>query len=336
MSAKSRESWLGSATSIAMLAAAALLLIAVLPYAAGYGHHRRTLLQILLKHWADPTWQHGVLAVPVAAFLVWRKRRELTALEIRPSAWGLVLMMLAGFLYFAGYKAHLIYFGFGAVQMLVAGSCLWLFGWRRTRACVFAWLMLSFTWPLLFLEESVAFHLRLGMVRCTHAVLSCAGVETIREGTALMSAASAKLGIAQGALFRLNIDAPCSGLRSLFALMMVGALFAHHRQQAGWKCWALFASTLPLAVIANMARILVLIAASAMFGQEFAVGSEDQEVSTFHFVSGLVVFIVALAGLELFSRLLSQFRPRRRPQPQAGSPAPDLLPPDHNLLPNRG
>lgn len=336
MIGKSKRRWPGIATSIAMLAVAALLLIAVLPYAAGYGHHRRTLLQILVKHWADPTWQHGVLALPVAAFLVWKKRGMLAGLDSRPSAWGLALLILAGLLYYAGYKAHLIYFGFAAVQMFVAGGCLWLFGWPRTRACGFAWLMLSFAWPLLFLEESVAFHLRLVMVRCTAAVLDLAGVETIREGTALMSAASAKLSIAQGALFRLNIDAPCSGLRSLFALMMVGALFAYHRQQTGWKQWALFASTLPLAVIANMARILVLIAASAMFGQEFAVGSEDQEVSTFHFVSGIVVFIVALAGLELFSRLLGRLRPAFRKNPPTAAPAPNMVPPNHRLLPNRG
>lgn len=333
---KSQASFVAAAVNGLILAAAGLLMVAVLPYAAGYGHHRRTILQILLKHWADPTWQHGALALPVAVFLVWRRRAELSQIEIRPSAAGIAVMVFAGLLYFAGYKAHLIYFGFGAVQLFMAGGSLWLFGWQRAKVCVFPWLMLGFAWPLLFLEESLAFHLRLLMVQCTHAALNLAGVDTIREGTALMSAASEKLGIAAGAFFRLNIDAPCSGLRSLFALMMVSALFAYHRQKTGWKRWLLFASSLPLAVVANMARIFVLIAASAMFGQEFAVGSEEKEVSTFHFVSGIVVFIVALAGLELLSKLLNCLRTRRRMEmPQAVS-HPAVLSPNHHLLPNRG
>ncbi len=291
-----------------LLALAAMALVAWQPYAAGYGHFRQTILQILLRHWADPTWQHGALALPISAWLVWKQRSALARIAIQPANTGLGIMIFAGLLYYAGYKAHLIYFGFAAVQLFAAGGCLWLLGWPRAKAMVFPWMMLCFAWPLLFLEESLAFHLRLIMVQCSHAVLSLIGVDTIREGTALVSAASPQLGLAQGALFRLSIDAPCSGLRSLFALMMVSALFAYHRQRANWKRWLLFLCSLPLAIVANMARIFVLIAASAMFGQAFAVGDEEKEVSAFHFISGIVVFIVALGGLELVSRLLNRRR----------------------------
>lgn len=314
-----------------MLSAAALLLIVFLPYAAGYGHHRQTLLQTLLKHWADPTWQHGALAIPIAAFLIWSRRDSLARIPSQPAAGGVALMIFAALLYYAGYKAHLIYFGFGAVQIFAAGACAWLFGWQRTRACVFPWMMMTFAWPLLFLEESLAFHLRLVMVSCAGSLLEVMGVHVIREGTALVSAPSATLGLDAGALFKLNIDAPCSGLRSLFALMMVSALFAHHRQRVGWKRWTLFLSSLPLAVVANMARIFVLIAASALFGQEFAVGDEEKEMSTFHFLSGIVVFVVALGGLEVLSHLLNRVfrtrRPARGEQVQSLSPA---------LVPHRG
>jgi 4-hydroxybenzoate polyprenyltransferase len=61
-----------------------------------------------------------------------------------------------------------------------------------------------------------------------------------------------------------------------------------------------------------MARIFLLIGASALFGQEFAVGSEEKEVSTFHFLSGLVVFVIALAGLEAISMLLNRLFDRRQ------------------------
>lgn len=236
-------------------------------------------------------------------------------------------MLLAALLYFAGYKAHLIYFGFAAIQMFIAGACVWLYGWGRARACLFPWLLLSFAWPLLFLEESLAFHLRLLMVACAGWVIEFAGVDVIREGTALVSAPNPALGLEPGALFQMNIDGPCSGLRSLFALMMVSALFAYHRQRMAWKRWLLFVCSLPLAVIANMVRIFLLIAASAVFGQEFAVGDAEKEVSTFHFVSGIVVFIVALGGLELISILLNRFLRKRRHVTSTSQPLnPALVP----------
>ncbi len=316
-----------SAITGVLLGAAALLLVAVLPYSAGYGHYRRTLLQTLLKHWSDPAWQHGALAVPIVGYLMWRLRGALAKIPVQPSLAGVALMILAGLSYYAGYKAHLVYFGFGGLQMFAAGAVMWLFGWERMKACVFPWLMLTFAWPLLFLDESLAFHLRLLMVACAGGVLDLLGVDVIREGTALVSAPQPAGGIEAGAIFRMNIDAPCSGMRSLFALMMVSALFAYHRQRVLWKRWLLFLCSLPLAVVANMTRIFLLIAASAVFGQEFAVGDAEKEVSTFHFVSGIVVFIVALGGLELISMLLNRFFRKRRRMTAAAQPLNPALAP---------
>jgi exosortase len=301
-----------SAFALLLLALAVCVLVAVLPYAAGYGQHRRTLFQILTRHWGDATWQHGALAFPIVGFLIWRMRGTLAQIPVQPSAMGVGLMFFSGLVYFAGYKAHLFYLGFGSIQIFLAGACIWLWGWQQAKACVFPWLMLTFAWPLLFLEESLAFHLRLLMVACAGGVLDFLGVDVIREGTALVSAPNTTSGLEAGAIFRMNIDAPCSGLRSLFALMMVSAVYAWSRQKVVWRRWLLFFCSLPLAVVANMARIFLLIGASALFGQEFAVGDEQKEVSTFHFLSGMVVFVIALAGLEALSLLLSRVFDRQK------------------------
>lgn len=42
-------------------------------------------------------------------------------------------------------------------------------------------------------------------------------------------------------------------------------------------------------------------------GQDIAIGSAEQEVSTFHFLTGIVVFLVALAGLQGFAWLMDRF-----------------------------
>ena len=136
---------------------------------------------------------------------------------------------------------------------------------------------------------------RVVMVESVSWVLNTVGLETLREGTALISAATADRDM--GALFSLKVDGPCSGMRSLFALLMVAALFGYFRQATLLRRVFLFLCGLPLAVLANMARLFILIAASMAFGQDFAVGDQDREVSTFHFLSGIAVYLVALAGL---------------------------------------
>ena len=171
-------------------------------------------------------------------------------------------------------------------------------------ALSFAWLMLGFTWPYLFLEDTLAFRLRYFMVTGTDWVLNHAGISTLQDGTSLISAATAEH--EQGAWFSLNVDGPCSGMRSLFALMMVGALFGYFRQRSLWRRTLLFVLGVPLAMLANMVRIVILVCASMLFGQTFAVGRGEEYTSSFHLLSGFAVFAIALGALHLAARALNR------------------------------
>lgn len=293
---------------------ALVLMVLVQPYDAGYADFRRTMAATLSIYWRDPTWQHGALAPLIAGWLVWRDRARLAALPVRSSGWGLPVLLLAVVFYYAGYKANNFYFGIGAIQLFLAGAVLWVLGWRHAMMLLFPWLILCFTWPLLFLEDTIAFRLRLLMVEATSWVLTVVGVPAIVDGTALLSAADETTGRGVGEVFSLKVDGPCSGMRSLFALMMVSALFSRFRQSTWSRRVLLFALSIPMAVLANLVRLLILLAASAMFGQDFAVGNEEKEVSTFHFLSGLAVFVVALSGMEAASAVMNRLWPRgRRP-----------------------
>jgi exosortase len=306
-----------------LLAAILVLLVAFQPYAAGYGAFRLTLLEELLMRWKDPTWQHGFLAPFIVGWLVWKRKDELAALPAKGSVLGLLAVLVAMLAYFGGYKANNYYLGAFAVQLYIAGVVVACLGWAHARALCFAWLMLCFMWPLVFLEDSVSFRLRVLMVETTSFVLNTISLDTIREGTALISAPDAEH--TAGQLFSLKVDGPCSGMRSLFALLMVSALFGYFRQKTLPRRFFLFLCGFPLAVIANMARLLILIAGSMAFGQEFAVGDQEREVSTFHFVSGIVVYLVALAGLESVGRVIGSRRDgetQRRGEPDAASPSP--------------
>lgn len=317
---RSRTTWI----ALGLLALGLGLLIVFQPYAAGYGAFRRTLLEELLLRWKDPTWQHGLLAPFISGWLVWRRRETLATLPVKGSALGLAMVIVSLLSYYAGYKANNYYLGAFAIQLFIAGVVLWGLGWAFARALVFAWLMLAFMWPLVFLEESVAFRLRVVMVESVSWVLNTVGLETLREGTALISAATADRDM--GALFSLKVDGPCSGMRSLFALLMVAALFGYFRQATLLRRVFLFLCGLPLAVLANMARLFILIAASMAFGQDFAVGDQDREVSTFHFLSGIAVYLVALAGLQGISRMMGKVAEEKGQQRQKGQMALSIVP----------
>lgn len=289
-----------------LVATGLVLLMAVQPYAAGYGHFRRTIFEELMMKWRDATWQHGALVPFIVGYLLWRRREETARLPEACSPWGTGLIVLGLFLYFAGFRANSFYCGYAGIMSLVAGTAVWLEGAERARSRLFAWLVLGFMWPLSFLEESLGYQMRLLMVKTTGFVLNTMGVESLVAGTALQSMPNVELGRKAGDLFSVGIAAPCSGMRSLFALLVVGVLFSYFRQRAMWRRAVLFSTILPIAIVANMVRILVLIFAAMIFGQQWAIGDAEKEVSTFHELTGIVVFLVALMLLQAVSWLLNR------------------------------
>lgn len=289
-----------------LLALSVVLLVAIQPYAAGYGHFRRTILAELLMQWKDATWQHGALVPFIAGYLIWRRRNDTAQMAESSSRGGFALVVIALFFYFAGFRANNFYCGYLAIMILLAGAALWLEGRRKAGAHLFAWLMLGFMWPMPFLEESIGYQMRLLMVKTTGFVLNAVGVESLVSGTALQSMPNVEFGRKAGELFSVGIAAPCSGMRSLFALLVVGALFSYFRQRVLWRRLALFSMILPVAIVSNMVRILVLIFAAMIFGQKWAIGDAEKEVSAFHEMTGLVVFLVALLLLQSASWLINR------------------------------
>jgi exosortase/archaeosortase family protein len=69
----------------------------------------------------------------------------------------------------------------------------------------------------------------------------------------------------------------------------------------------LFVLSVPLAMLANMLRIVLLIVSAMIFGQRFAVGISDTYTSNYHLLTGIVVFLVAFGGLLLAEKLLNRW-----------------------------
>lgn len=326
-----RAGWL---TPIALLTATSAALIAILytilPYASGYADHRISILKFARTLWdTGEDWQHCYL-VPIGVFaMIYAERRRLAEIPIGSAFSGLAILIFGLFVFWVGFRADNVYVGYLSFQIVTAGLIIWLLGWTWMKALLFPWAFLAFLYPLTFLDNLVAFPLRIIMSHASVATLNILGIPSIGSGTAILSAPDAISGLKAGAQFSVDVANPCSGIRSLFALMMVSALYGYFTQRTLLKRLIIFASSIPLAVIGNLFRILMLTVGTVAFGTEFAIGKDAiDDPSAFHMFAGYLVFGVALSGMVGVGSLLNANwralwqRLRMPPPPSQDPPSP--------------
>lgn len=269
-------------------------------------------------------WAFCFAVPPIVGWLVYRERERLRTLPLRGSWWGVLVLAFAAFCYWAGYKVDTGYLGYAALQSSVAGLILLLGGMAWMRALFLPWLFLAFAWPFFPLDNLLASRLKIPTAQVAAQILSLTGVDLIREGSTLVSTADPAAGLAEGQKFRLDVSQDCSGMRSLYALITFGVLYAIIGLRGVWRRIVLAASAVPLAVAGNVVRLLMLGYGSLLFGQEFAVGRMTEgklETSAFHLLAGFVVFGVALAGMFALAAFLEGRRGKKKKAVSA--PVPD-------------
>jgi exosortase len=279
-----------------------------LQYSYGVGTTTYSLARYIWINWTEnEDMGHGFLVIPAVLFLIYSERGRLLALPLRPGWGGLCVVMAGLFLFWAGNQADVTFIGLVSVMIVLAGTIWWLLGWDFLKALSFPIGFLIFAIPFPGLDMMVALPLRFIMSRLSEVVLNLIGIPTLLSGTGILSAPDASLNLATGQRFAIDVATPCSGIHSLFALMMVGALFAYFTMPKPWKKWALFLSTIPLAVLGNFARILMLTLGTLAFGSTFALGKDPLNApSWFHLAAGYLVFIVALLGMMTIGSLLNR------------------------------
>ncbi len=278
-----------------------VVLFLLWPYQHWFFNRRESILAGWFR-WVSTQkdWQFCLVVPVIVGWLVWLKRESLRRLPLRGEWLGLAPLIGGLFFFWLGYKADTGYPGFLAVQLVLAGVILLVAGRQWMRTLFFAWLFLFFSWPMQPLEDSVASPLRPRTAAMAATLLNLVGVATVSEGSALQSAPDAASGKLVGEAFSLDVDAKCSGINSLFALMMISALLGYLALRRPRFRLLLFAASIPLAVAGNVVRLLLLAVGTLQFGTDFAVGQrvgDHQEMSLYHTFAGFAVFGVALAGM---------------------------------------
>ena len=225
--------------------------------------------------------------VPVfSLYVLWTERAKIKAAlsdgpaSLRDSAAGLLASIPFLFLAMLGSRGFQLRFGIVGFAGLCVTVPWTFFGWRVARSFLFPAAYLLFTIPLGSLLDGVTVKLRYLASGVALGVLKGFGFDAMRQGTSI---------IAGGAHpFAVDVAAPCSGLRSIFALMALTAAYSWFNQKTWPRRAVLFMLSIPIAVFGNMVRIVTICLVAAWASPDFAIGF-------YHDYSGYVVFLVAIA-----------------------------------------
>ena len=255
---------------------------------------------------------HGWLVPIFSLYVLWTQRKEIRAEAGAPSVWGLLACLPcigAALLGTRGIQVRLEQVGFIGLCMALPWA---FFGRRVARRFVFPALFLLFTVPMTSYLDAVTIHLRLFASSTAFAMLRGFGVNAVQHGTMIVSEGAHQ--------FRIDVAEPCSGLRSIVALMALTAAYAWYTQPTWRRRAALFACSVPLAILGNIVRILSICLVAACANADFALGF-------YHDYSGYVVFIVAIACMVACGEVISRACGRRKSAAKAVADAQERVPP---------
>ncbi len=282
--------------------------LATLAILAGMALVFRQVFVRLVDAWiVDGNYSHGFLILPVALYFVWERREQLAAAPIKPSWVGLVAIALGLLVLMAGLWGSELFLSRIALLPVTAGIVLFLFGWRHFKILLFpiAFLFLMIPIPAIIFNQ-IAFPLQLLASRFGEWAITMVGIPVLREGNVLVLANTS-----------LEVAEACSGIRSLVSLITLGIVYGYFTDTRTWVRILIVASAVPVAIIANGARVAWTGMAAHWIGKEAAEGFV-------HEFSGWIVFIFAFLMILAIQKLIVRFAPRPAP-PTSVPPAPPAV-----------
>lgn len=235
----------------------------------------------LWGRWTLSVWHHahGLLIPPVVAYFVAQELRQLRDLPPASSAWGFLFLVPALALHALDMGMHTELLSAATIPLACIGLSFLGLGVARTKAIFIPLIFLAFALPIpLAMTEQIHWQLRHVVTAATGAALPWIGIPVYVEGTTL--------NMANGAL---QVADACSGFSTLYAAAAVACLTAYSARSTGRRVLVLAAAA-PLAIAANVLRVIVLSALVVWYGS----GVLDTFI---HPLSGMMTFALALPVL---------------------------------------
>jgi len=245
------------------------------------------LKHLVLQWWSDPDYSHGFFVPLFSGYLLWHQRERWMKIEIKPSNFGLLVMLGAvGLLLVGSLGAELFTTRFSLLVLLV-GMILFLAGWNFLRAVSFPLCFLIFMIPLpQIVYNQITFPLQLLASRFATFWLELVHVPVLRDGNILVLSN-----------YSLEVVEACSGIRSLMTLISLAVIYGYLLEPRLWVRILLVVLMVPIAIVSNAIRIMGAGMMAHRFGPAAAEGF-------LHEFSGWVIFLISLLLLFAFHWIL--------------------------------
>lgn len=242
----------------------------------------------LIHQWSnDPNFSHGFIVPLFSAFIVWTERRELAALSVKPSNWGLVIIAVSLAMVIVGSLGAELFVARVSLVLLLAGMIIFLLGWQHFKIVLFPWLFLFLMVPIpAIIFSQLTLPLQTLAAKLATAALQTVGIPVLREGNVIALPA-----------MPLEVAEACSGIRSLLSLGTLAIIYGYFLETKLWPRVLIALASIPIAVLANGFRI---------FGTGVLVQywDADKALGFFHEFSGWLVFIVSMMMLFLIHKIV--------------------------------
>jgi len=197
----------------------------------------------------DDNYSAGQLVPFIAVFLVWHERKRLKECPLIPYWWaGVIMLIVAETTRVAGLFLMRPSIERYALVLAITGLVLLVAGWRVFRRVLWIWLFLFLMVPL----PNRAHNLISGPLQTVATagsvfLLEAFGVMVSRQGNTMILNGNTHLGVAEA----------CSGLRMLTAFVIVAAFIAYMVKRSRLQKAFLLLSSIPVALVCNILRIVV-------------------------------------------------------------------------------
>jgi exosortase B len=244
--------------------------------------------------WNTDEQGHGPIILGVVIWLLWMRRDALHAAAIagKPAGVGGWLLLLLGLLTFVvGRIQNIVTFEMGAAIPLMIGMLAVTFGWGVVKVAAFPIFFILFAVPLPgAVVDALTQPLKQAVSWAAEGILYAMGYPVSRTGVILR--------VGQ---YQLLVADACAGLNSMFTLEALGLLYMNivgHTSKLRNVLLAIL--IIPMAFIANIIRVMILVLVTFHFGDEAGQGFV-------HGAAGMVLFAVALVLMFIIDGILGFF-----------------------------
>ncbi|WP_260703634.1 exosortase/archaeosortase family protein [Edaphobacter flagellatus] len=252
----------------------------------------RVGIKLVVDWYNIADYSHGFLVPLFSLFLLWDKRHKIAATPIQPSWAGLPLVVFGLITLVFGIYGVDLFTSRVSFVILTIGLVWIFFGKAILREVLFPILVLLLAIPFpAIIFNQITFPLQLLASRLASAVLPLMGVPVLQEGNVI-----------QLPVMKLEVAEACSGIRSLMSLFTLAVFYGYFLEKSTSRRIILALASIPIAVAANVARIV---------GTGLCVQYWDpnKALGFFHEFSGWVMFVVSLCCLYLVHRVMSLIAP---------------------------